>query len=203
MYQQLTTSQLWELSGGKDVRAFNELYKRVAKPLLQAAFKRTNDRDLSKDIVQELFIWLWERAEKLNKGSETPVDVEAYLHAALRNKIYNYYHAKMRAQEVVKSAFAHGGGTDQPPVQGALEYREFESALFGQIETLPAEMKKVFLLSRHHSLSIKEIARELRISEQTVKNQLGLASRRLRSLLHKLNYFLFFCSWFLPALPEC
>jgi RNA polymerase sigma-70 factor (ECF subfamily) len=184
VYPQLSNNALLQLTRKKDLAAFNELYFRLAGTLLETAFQKTSDRPQSQDLVQELFIWLWEQAGTISETALTDFDIKGYLHVALRNKIYNYYHRKLRAATVVTELQRTTVITEEPVVRH-LEYQELESAVQAEIEALPSEMKKIFRLRRQEELSISEIAEELVLSEQTVKNQLGMATRRLRVSLQK------------------
>jgi RNA polymerase sigma-70 factor (ECF subfamily) len=184
VYPQLSNNALLQLTGKKDLAAFNELYFRLAGDLLETAFQKTSDRPQSQDLVQELFIWLWEQAETIDDTSLDEFDIQGYLHVALRNKIYNYYHRNLRvaaaATELQRVAV-----TAEEHTLRRMEYKDLESAVQAEIEALPTEMKKIFRLRRQEELSISQIAQELVLSEQTVKNQLGIATRRLRTSLQK------------------
>ncbi|MNT82317.1 RNA polymerase sigma factor [compost metagenome] len=57
------------------------------------------------------------------------------------------------------------------------------AAIDKQVQSLPERLKEVYLLRKEEGLSIREIAGKLNISEQTVKNQLGLAVKRMRGAL--------------------
>jgi len=67
-----------------------------------------------------------------------------------------------------------------------LEYDEFVQKLYAAMKKLPLTQQKVITLSRMQQLSNKEVAEELSLSEQTVKNQLSLGLKTLRDLLNKV-----------------
>jgi RNA polymerase sigma-70 factor (family 1) len=181
--------ELWQLVQQRQQQAFDELYYRFVESLLQTAFQKTNDRHLADDLVQEVFIWVWEHAPAVQVNQPESFQVAAYLHTALRHKIYNHYHRRLRTQAVLAHMQQHtGGSVDQ--LQQQLEYREAIAMVHAGIESLPKEMKKIFQLSRNEDKSIPEIADTLALSKQTVKNQLGIAVKRLRASVDKLQ------SWF-------
>lgn len=179
--------ELWQLVQQRHQPAFDELYYRCVASLLQTAFQKTNDRHLADDLVQDLFIWIWEHAPAVpwSKG----FNVAAYLHTALRHKIYNHYHRRLKAQAIIID-IQHTANTCHN-LQQQLEYREVVAAVHAEINSLPGEMKKIFQLSRNENKSITEIADTLSLSKQTVKNQLGIAMKRLRSSVGKLQSWLF------------
>lgn len=176
----------------KDRHAFDTLYQRLAEPLLNTAFQKTGSRAEAQDIVQDLFIWLWERAPDLTFPGQEQDDavLRTYLFGALRNKILNYHAAQAR-QDRVAGELQRAVLPAAPDPQRQAELRELERALDREVEALPDEMRKIYHLSNRNAMSIKEIAQSLFLSEQTVKNQLGLASRRIRSSLYKLRSWLF------------
>lgn len=69
-------------------------------------------------------------------------------------------------------SFMHSGEDD-------LMAKELAQLIEQEVEEMPSTMKNVFTLSRHHALSIKDIALQLSLSEQTVKNNISLAINRL------------------------
>lgn len=175
----------------KDRDAFDALYHRLAEPLLDMALLKTGDRAGAQDIVQELFIWLWEKAPEVTLSDTDNGAVRAYLFGALRNKILNYHAAVARQGKAAGELLHLSSVTTTSDPQKHAEWRELERAMEKEVEALPAEMKKIYQLSNRGAMSIQEIADSLLLSEQTVKNQLGLASRRIRSSLYKFRSWLF------------
>jgi RNA polymerase sigma factor (sigma-70 family) len=180
--------ELWQLVQQRHQQAFDELYYRFVESLLQTAFQKTNDRHLADDLVQDLFVWIWEHAPAVSW--HTHFNVAAYLHTALRHKIYNYYHRRLKAQAILADIQQYTGEAT-PHLQQQLEHREVIAAVHHEIEALPTAMKKIFQLSRNEDKSIPEIAGTLALSKQTVKNQLGIAVKRLRSSVDRLQSWLF------------
>jgi RNA polymerase sigma-70 factor (ECF subfamily) len=178
--------ELWQLVQQHREQAFDELYYRFAPSLLQTAFQKTNDRHLADDLVQDVFIWVWEHAPTVQTNTREPFNVAAYLHTALRHKIYNYYHRRLKAQAILAD-IQQQTTSSAHSIEQQLEYREVITAVHNEIETLPAAMKQIFQLSRQENKSIPEIAGTLALSKQTVKNQLGIAVKRLRSSVDKLH----------------
>lgn len=186
VYPPLSDNILFQQIRHKDLDAFNELYHRLASSLLETAFQKTTDRFLAQDLVQELFVWLWEEAANIKDTAVASFDIKGYMHVALRNKIYNHYHRQLRAVAAVNE-LKHTTPDTIEDTAAYLEYQEVEMVVEAEIEALPSEMKKIFRLRKQHELSIKEIAEQLVLSEQTVKNQLGIATRRLRLSLEKAS----------------
>lgn len=191
MYRTLTNHMLLQGIRRKDRDAFDALYRRLAEPLLDMALLKTGEKAVAQDIVQELFIWLWEKAPEIALSDDNDSTVRAYLFGALRNKILNYHAALARHGRVAGELLRLSPVAAETDPQKQAEWRELERAMEKEVEALPDGMRKIYQLSNRGAMSIQEIAESLLLSEQTVKNQLGLASRRIRSSLYKFRSWLF------------
>ena len=159
-------------------RAFDYIYDLYWKQLFQYAYNRLQSEDAAKDIVQDVFVSLWNKKEGLKLNSS----LSAYLFSILRFKLINFYHAN----EVRKQHALHINQYDHPSdnnIDQRVHVNEMNSILNSSIQNLPCKMKAIFELSRVKGRSIRQISEQLNISEQTVKNQLSTALKRL-----KLNF---------------
>ncbi|RFM27014.1 RNA polymerase sigma factor [Deminuibacter soli] len=187
MPQQLTAdSRLLERIAANEPQAFEQLYAQYWESLYLFAYRRLQSTAAAKDIVQDIFINIWERrSELVLHGSLT-----AYLHAAVRYKVIEKLSVllKDRQRSSQLAAMVTGSFNDADTV-----IREKELiALIGQkIDLLPARMREVYLLSREEKLPVSEIASRLNLSEQTIKNQLTSALARLKDGLKEAASFLF------------
>lgn len=167
----------------QNVAAFNELYARYCKELYSTAYKRIPSKDDVQDIIQEIFISIWNNAENLDE--ELPLS--PYLFKSLKFKIIDhFYKNKSKGLVSLTDVEAH-----HLPLQDfthdPLQIKELEEILDKEINNLPVKMKQVFLLSRKDYLSNEKIAERLSISSQTVKNQISLALKKLRQSLEDYN----------------
>lgn len=161
---------------------FNELYT----PLCRYCMKFVNDSDVAEDIVQEQFIYIWERRVKLKHTSS----IKAYLTKAVKNRSLNY----LRDQFVRK--------TDQQPEVVAkfeakyelpseiLEFKELEALLEKGIESLPIKCRTIFAMKRFAGMTNREISENLQISIKTVETQMTIALKKLSTFVSK-NWGLF------------
>lgn len=173
--KQLKDRELIENIRQGDSSSFDELFNRYWEVLFAAAYARLNNKEEAKDCVQEIFLTLWEKREQL----PIPDAVGGYLFTSLKNRILNLF----RSQKV-KERYIHlqKSKTDEAGenVDELLEYKEFSRMIDNEIHSLPEKMREIFLLSRKQGLSIEEIASQLSLSPQTVKNQISSALKRLR-----------------------
>lgn len=170
--------QLAALLKDGDETAFNEIFNRFNRLLYTTAFKLTGEADAAKDMVQEVFISLWEKRARLTLRST----LAAYLHSAVRYKFYRLAAVgKLRddyARELVVSLEGGAESGDQ---------RLLEKDLIGLLESfaasLPGNMGTILLRSKVQGYSNQEIADELGLSEKSIRNQLSLAVGRFRAFM--------------------
>ena len=173
---QLSDSALLDLIRQNNLYAFKRIYGKYWKELFLKACKRV-DENIAKDLVQEVMITLWRRRSLITTDKND--SIAPYLHTALKYRIIAYY--AYTAAEIRKfEAFV-------PPselvVSNDLELKELKDLIEREVCKLPQKMQKIFRMSREEDISIKEIASQLNLSEQTVKNQLSAALKRLREQL--------------------
>jgi RNA polymerase sigma-70 factor (ECF subfamily) len=175
--------------------AFECLFRKYYHPLWRYSLKFVRDSSTAEEIVQEFFIYLWEK-----RSTHTiPSSVALYFHVAIKNRCFNYLKKKFYQHIPLE------GNTDtvyydpEPLAQEELG-RQIEQAL----EQLPKKCRIIFLLSRQSDLSYKEIAAQLDISVKTVETQMGIALKKLREYLikHSVNLLVIvgiFCEIFFDA----
>jgi RNA polymerase sigma-70 factor (ECF subfamily) len=159
------------------VNAFGQLFREHRQALLRHALKKLGNLELAQDIVQETFVVLW-NSDMLNK----PDEVRGYLYGIVRHKILDEYRRNaMRlryANERVNKVEEHYETPDQP-----LLTKELKKIIDQEIALMPERMREIFQMKKQQKLSIAEIATTLKLSEQTVKNQLYRATNRLKERL--------------------
>lgn len=162
-----------------DELAFNQLFELYWEKLYKSAWARVNDEEIAKDIVQELFIKIWQRRKSLDiKGS-----VSAYLQTAVKLSVISYYRTKSKEDLQLQDA-----ATRMSIIQDATgdlqDYLQLEVLITETVAKMPELLQQVYLL-RNESKSIKEIAANLGIAEQTVKNYTAEVLRRLRLVIQE------------------
>jgi RNA polymerase sigma-70 factor (ECF subfamily) len=187
--QDLSDKELFLLLRRGNHTAFKVIYERYASTLIQFAFSKTGNRDDAKDCVQDVFVWLWQAGRDIQIAEGTRA-LEGYLKSAVKNKIINLVEKRLRQENYSKEALLNL--VTEMPADINLSHQELTSLVQKEINAMPVKMRTIFELSRESGLSNKEIAGQLSLSEQTVKNQLGNAKQRLRiKLEHYLSVLLF------------
>ena len=140
--------------------------------------------DAAEDVVQECFATLW---EKINSGTAV-INRKAYLYMAVRNRCLDQLRKKGLQTEQLKPYDTYGI-IDEDDLQ---ERSEIEARLWTAIDFLPEKCREIFLLSKRDGLKYEEIAIELGISENTVRNQISKALKILKEGVRKIYMFFFF-----------
>lgn len=181
----LTDTELTALLQAGDEQAFAEIYHRYKRLLYLFAFKRLGDREEVTDIVQDVFLSLWQN----HASVQITYTLSTYLHSAVRNKIVDRLARKQVSQRYIESfeifREAAVNATDH-----LVRSKELEAIIEKEIAALPPKMRQVFELSRKTNLSRAEIAQELGLSEQTVKSHVQHALKLLKVSLKNNFTFL-------------
>ncbi|MBN2482546.1 MAG: RNA polymerase sigma-70 factor [Bacteroidales bacterium] len=167
-----------------DYAAYEIVFKSYYSMLCKYATGIVNNPDTAEDIVTDVLVRIWEFPEKINIHTS----LKGYLIRSVRNACINYLTRRhKRFQELNPetieklNSFLPVPNSDIPADQ--MIGNELEAKLDQIICELPSECGKIFLLSRRESLSHREIATRLNISENTVKVQIYRALSKIREAL--------------------
>jgi RNA polymerase sigma-70 factor (ECF subfamily) len=177
----ITDITLWELARNGNVKAFGELYDRYWQQLYTTVYWRICDEDITKDIVQDIFVTIWEKRASIHIESS----LQGYLKVTARHKVLNYFKSEeTRTKHQLNAAALQPDMVDSTEILAA---KELASTYQKEIDLLPIKMREVFLLSREDNMTIEEISTHLSLSPQTVKNQLTSALKKIRLRLEGLR----------------
>jgi RNA polymerase sigma-70 factor (ECF subfamily) len=148
-------------------KIFDTVYNAYAKNIRRFLFYKTQDFDKSEDILQEVFIKLWENCSKVDYDK-----VKSYIYSIANNMFLN----DLKHQKVVQNYSKHNKkeSTNESPEFIMLE-KEFMEKLESTIAKLPEKQRKVFLMNRIEKKKYKEIALHLDISVKAVEKRMHQA----------------------------
>ncbi|MHA4812167.1 RNA polymerase sigma-70 factor [Flavitalea flava] len=152
---------------------FEEIYHRYYPLLLNIARKKLNSRAVAEDLVQEVFVSLYQRREYV----EFKVSVNSYLSRAIRFKIFNEYRAENVRLKYSKNDFS------SPVCKNdfsSIEMKELAQKIENLYNRLPERCREVFFLSRNGGFSRKDISDKLQISISTVEKHISKALKIFR-----------------------
>ncbi len=166
--------------------AFDQVFKTYFKCLHSYAYTILKNDAEAEDIVQKLFVKLWERDEDLYS---IPGSLSAYLYRAVHNESLNYLkHQKVKASYQLHVAYSMKNETEQPAKK--IFASELEQKIQEALNQLPEQCRTIFQMSRFDELKYREIADKLGISIKTVENHMGKALKLLRIKLAEFLIFL-------------
>lgn len=168
-----------------DQKSYEILYHDLFPSLVVFAKKYVGDDSVSEDLVQEIFISLWNNASKI--GIHT--SLKSYLYSAVRNSAINYLNKKAVEEKRLSKYLPEESLLDEELVLSQDVY----SHIYNAIKSLPKMSQEVIKMSLN-GLSILDIQEELGVSKNTVKTHKRRAFAVLREKLKKL--YLFFSPFF-------
>lgn len=168
-----------------DHAAFTTIFDRYNALLYSHAYNKLRNSQEAEDIVQDVFSKLWIKRKEIDLNAQFP----GFLFVFVRHQVIDV----IRHRQVVLSADTNQISllTNQPkPSDFLLREKHFNEMIEREIALLPPRMRKVFELRRNNSLSNREIALEMGITESTVSDQMKKALKILRLRLKWTSLFI-------------
>ena len=145
------------------------LYEQYFEPIRAFLYYRTRDMELAEDLVQEVFIKVWDKRENLKTDS-----VKSLLYTIANNLMINHFnHLKVvhrHEESVVRST-----SIELHSPQFQIEEKEFEQKFMQVISALPDGCREVFLMNRIDKLKYQEIAERLELSVKAIEKRMSKA----------------------------
>ena len=176
---QITIAELQLRIFQNDQTAYKELFELFYNKLFRLAFIITKSRELSEEIVSDVFIGIWRRRENVLAIN----NLRLYLYVSVKNTSLNYL------AQLTKTGFVSLEELDFEPLQPfsnpeqMLVTKEMNQRLYKAIQSLPPRCRMIFKLVKEDGLSYKEAATVLNLSVGTIDNQLVLAIKKLSKAL--------------------
>lgn len=163
-----------------DQKAFEQLFHRYYPFLCLRATQLVKNADDAQEIVQELFVKLWEKRGE----TEIETSVKNYLSRAVKNQCLNFIKHNQIKNEHARRFLAEPESI--PSEEDFWARAELLKTIEESLAKLPEKRREIFRLSREEGLKYREIAEKLNISVKTVETQMGLAIKTLRDKLKKI-----------------
>lgn len=183
-YSSFSDHELAGLLKSGNEAVFAEIYNRYKGVLYLHAYRMIQNKEDARDVVQELFAAIWISRENL----VIKTTLSAYLYGATRNRILDViaHHKVVSKYTDSLQDFLDSG---ESVTDNQIREKELKTIIETEISLMPPKMREVFELSRQQDLSHKEIATQLKISDKTVKKQVGKAIKILRLKINILFTF--------------
>jgi RNA polymerase sigma factor (sigma-70 family) len=171
-----------------DQQAFSVIVYRYNVRLYRIVYGRVRMEDDAKDIIQEIFISLWNNRHQIQSGTLYPYLSKSAFYAIIDWQLLhkkNIYRHHLLLEKDEPSVF---------PIENHVIANELRAELMKEVEKMPDTTRAIFRMSRIEQKSVKEIAIALQLSEQTVKNNISIALKQLRKRMvsNKLSLLFFF-----------
>ena len=158
--------------------AFEKLYARYKRQLIYVGRRALKNNDDLEDIVQDIFLQLWETRESLNPE----LSFAQYLHTIMRHRImYQYRNFDVfsrYAQHILENAEESTNETEETIIEN-----DYTALLNGIIDNLPPTQKKIFILSRIEGLTYKEIAEQMQLSIPAIQKHASITLKKIKEHL--------------------
>ncbi len=153
--------------------AFEEIYRRYWTRLYSMSYKRVQSREISEELVQDIFTSLW-----VGRRTVSIENLSGYLFAAVKYKVINHLAREISRKSYSKEQLkvVHEDNSTEETVL----LDDLNGALEEAIGKLPAKRQMIFKMHRQENLTVKQVASQLGISEKTVENQYGKAMKMLK-----------------------
>ncbi|WP_293311796.1 RNA polymerase sigma factor [Pedobacter sp. UBA5917] len=174
-YPLLSDQQLLEECSRDNLKAFNVLFDRYFTKLYRYALGYVNDECFAEEAMMDLMMWIWEKRHSLNIQGE----FKHYIFRAAKNATIKAIRKKAIQSAPIESIENHISFTSHT-ADHAILTSELEQCYQNELDLLSPQRKIVFQLSREEELSHAEIADNLDISINTVKNHIKFSLNHFR-----------------------
>lgn len=167
-----------------DLDAFNVIYERYWSVLVNESFKRLNNMALCEEVVQDVFIDLWQQ-----RAVRDIQNLEAYLRTCMKFKVFEVYKKNRRTKSMLEENLSLMQKHEISEYDQYAE-KDLKSLIEEWIAHLPQKRKEIFKMRYLDELSTKEISEMTESSQNTIQNHLGISIAKLRKLI--IQHFLVF-----------
>lgn len=172
-----------------DVSAYRTFFDLYKERFYSVVVKMTRSDLLAEEIVQDVFLNIWLKREKL-VFIENP---SSYFFTAVYRRVYSYYRNLAR-EEKIKGVLSKRKAFENS-TEELIFARESQLLILTAIEKLPSQQQVIFKLSKQQGLSRDEIAEQLQLSPNTVRNHLSCAVKTIRALLRNPDFIFLLIIW--------
>ncbi len=175
-----------ELRNG-DHSAFEQLYRLYAPGLTMKLVSLLRDRELAGDVLQDLFIKLWETRNQINPDQS----IRGYLYTIASNMAKDKFRSSLTRQLFIQSEMGKDEGQDS--VSQFINQKELRLALEQALAKLPPRQREVYTMFKLEGLSYKEIQDKLGIGKPAVNRLIQEAGKKMKEYLYPIAY-IYLCS---------
>lgn len=189
--EKLLVAQLKE----SNEKAFRKLYDTYRTILYKYSYSMVSKKTYAEEIVQDVFLSLWLKRETL----DPELSIRSFLFTVTRNKTISFLKKASNNNKLREEIF-YISQKSFDSIEYYMREKELEKIKQQALDLLPPKRRLIFEMSREHGKSYEEIAIELGLSINTVRNQISIALETLRVFLSKnhdlyIIYILVYNKW--------
>ncbi len=181
-YDQLSEEDLLPLLREGNQEAFTQLFYAHKAKLFSFVFDLTQSQEKAEDIVQDVFLKIWQQRGRLTIAE----NFNAYVFRMAQNHVIDQLRRLSRETLILCDIYKKDLGTADNP-EYLLEQKELAQKIKDAVEALPPQQKKIFVLHKEKGLRHEDIAKELNLSVSTVQNHMFRAIENIRKNLRIAN----------------
>ena len=166
-----------------DVEAFDLVYEKYAGKLYGFTLKYLKSTDETEELVQSVFLKVWENYKTLRKESS----FKSYLFTIAYNEICNIFRRRSHLQKFIGEQINENSQTSNE-TEELIDYNSIRETVDQIIAKLPERQRTIFLKSRQEGKSNRDIAIEMGLSSGTVDNYISESLKFIRSNLQNKNF---------------
>jgi RNA polymerase sigma factor (sigma-70 family) len=170
-------SGLWDLFRNGSEAAYTTLIRKYSKPLFNYGYRICQDRDFLKDCIQDVFLELWNRRERINS---TPA-VKWYLFKAVRLRIFRERQKWDKTEELNENYEFLVEFNIESKIITELEVTSLNSRIQQVLNLLPTRQREIMYLRFYENLDFDNISQIMEINKQSVHNLLQKAYKNFRT----------------------
>ncbi len=175
-----------------ELNAFQTIYQHYWYPLFLVAFRKLKNKEVAEELVQDIFVKLWER-----RATVRIIHLRYYLFSAIRYAVIDHIRTQVTQEQYntyYRAFLVQEDATTEETILG----NELLAILEDGLETLPEKSKEIFRLNYLDNWSVARIATHLHLSEKAVEYHLTKAVKFLRMhckehFIILLLYYIFYC----------
>ena len=180
LYTALPENELTTLLKTGDEAAFTGLYHRYSQPVFAKILKMVNDRDIAKELLQDLFMKIWIQRESVDPDKS----FKSYLFTIAVNLVYDHFRKSAKDKQLAQSLL--GMAIDYyTHIEEALVSKENMKLIQEAIDQLPKQRRQIYMMSKLDGKSYEEISTELSVSTSTVRDHIVKANKVVKAYLTK------------------
>jgi len=156
-------------------QAFTLLYDKYSKQLYRNILRLTKDEDVAEELLQDLFLKIWESRENINPEKS----FKSFLYKVAENMVYAHIRKIAKDNRLIDKLVISYVDIDTN-AEDLIISKENQDLLHKAIAHLPPQRKQVYMLCKLEGKSYEEVSSELGISTSTIRNQIVKANKAVK-----------------------